>query len=74
MKVVSVFIAVIAFSAFQVGMAQAKMSRSAAQQELYERAVRECNSWKYYPNGARIHINYKMGWFRCYERGIRKKK
>jgi hypothetical protein len=74
MKVVSVFLAVIAFSAFQVGMAQAKMSRSAAQQELYERAVRECNSWKYYPNGARIHINYKLGWFRCDERGNRKKK
>ena len=74
MKVVSVFLAVIAFSAFQVGMAQAKMSRSAAHQELYERAVRECNSWKYYPNGGRIYINYKMGWFRCDERGIRKKK
>jgi hypothetical protein len=74
MKVAPVFIAIIAFSAFQVGMAQAKMSRSAAEQELYERAVKECNSWKYYPNGARVHINYKMGWFRCDDRRIRERR
>ena len=72
MKIASVFIVAIAFSAFQVGMAQAKTSRSAASQELYERAVKECNSWKY-PNGARIHINYKRGWFRCDDRRRRKK-
>jgi hypothetical protein len=72
MKIASVFIVAIAFLAFQVGMAQAKTSRSAANQALYARAVKECNSWKYYPNGARIHINYKRGWFRCDDRRRRK--
>jgi hypothetical protein len=73
MKIASMFIVVLAISAFQVDMAQAKMSRSPADQDLYERAVRECNSWKYYPNGARIHVNYKKGWFRCDDRRRRKK-
>lgn len=72
MKIASMFIFITAFSAFQVGTAQAKTYQSAANQELYERAVRECNSWKYYPNGARIHINYKKGWFRCDDRHHRK--
>ena len=74
MKVASIFVVVIAFSTFQVDTAQSKTSRSAAGQELYKRAVKECNSWKYYPNGARIFINYKKGWFRCEDYRFEKKK
>jgi hypothetical protein len=71
MKIASIFILAIAVSTFQAGMAQAK---SPADQALYERAVRECNSWKYYPNGASIHINYKNGWFRCNDNHDRKRR
>ena len=39
-------------------------SRSAADQALYEKAVKACNGSEY-PNGARPHINYGAGWFRC---------
>jgi hypothetical protein len=74
MKIASMLIFVFAVSAFQAGMAQAKSSRSPADQELYERAVRECNSWKYYPNGASILINYTMGWFRCDDHHDRKRR
>jgi hypothetical protein len=44
--------------------AQAK--RSAADQRLYEKA-REACSGREYTNGARPHINYAGGWFRCVE-------
>lgn len=40
-------------------------SRSEADRELYRRAQRECQSWKYMPDGASIYINYAEGWFRC---------
>jgi hypothetical protein len=54
-------------------VAQAK--RSAADQRLYEKAHKAC-SGPQYPNGARPHINYAGGWFRCvepkiHERGMR---
>jgi ATP-dependent DNA ligase len=71
MKIAPVFVIALAISPFLAGIAQS--SRSAADQALYERAVKECNSWKYYPDGARVHINYKKGWFRCYTRHIRKR-
>jgi hypothetical protein len=38
--------------------------RSAADQALYERARKECNSARTYPSGAIPIINYKGGWFR----------
>ena len=41
-------------------------SRSAADQALYKKAVAACNGPQY-PNGARPHINYGAGWFRCVE-------
>ena len=42
--------------------AQAK--RSAADQQLYEKARKACSGPRY-PNGANLHINYAGGWFRC---------
>jgi hypothetical protein len=39
--------------------------RSKADLEMWRAAQRECNSWKWMPDGARIYINYKAGWFRC---------
>ncbi len=46
--------------------AELAWSRSAADQALYEKAVRACNGPQY-PNGARPIINYSGGWFRCQE-------
>ncbi len=40
--------------------------RSAADQALYQRAMQDCNSPKW-PDGARPHINYAGGWYRCVE-------
>jgi hypothetical protein len=74
MKITVMFIAALAISPFLAGMAQAKSSRSAADHALYERAVKECNSWKYYPEGARVRINYKKGWFRCESRRDKNRK
>ena len=45
--------------------AEAK-KRSPKDQALYEKAFKECNSPRW-PNGARIMINYKDGWYRCEE-------
>lgn len=42
----------------------AQAARSAADQQLYEKARKAC-SGPQYPNGARPHINYAGGWFRC---------
>jgi hypothetical protein len=42
----------------------AQSKRSAADQRLYEKARKACSGPEY-PNGARIVINYKGGWFRC---------
>jgi hypothetical protein len=44
----------------------AHAARSAAEQRLYEKARKAC-SGPQYPNGARPHINYAGGWFRCVE-------
>ena len=40
--------------------------KSAANKQLYQRAVKACNS-NSYPSGTRPHINYGGGWFRCVE-------
>lgn len=40
--------------------------RSAADQALYERAMKDCNSPRW-PDGARPYINYAGGWYRCVE-------
>ena len=74
MKITGMFIIALAISPFLTGRAEAKSSRSAADQALYERAVRECKSWKYYPDGAQVYINYKNGWFRCENNRDRKRK
>jgi hypothetical protein len=42
----------------------AQAERSVADQRLYEKARKAC-SGPQYPNGARPHINYAGGWFRC---------
>jgi hypothetical protein len=44
----------------------AEAKRSAADQRLYEKARKAC-SGPAYPDGARPHINYARGWFRCVE-------
>jgi hypothetical protein len=41
--------------------------RSPADQALYERAKKACNNLRLYPDGAKIIINYKDGWYRCQE-------
>jgi hypothetical protein len=38
--------------------------RSAADQQLYEKARKACSGPRY-PSGARPFINYAGGWFRC---------
>jgi hypothetical protein len=50
----------------------ADAKRSAADQALYERARKECNNFRKYPDGARPIINYKGGWFRCQEPKFRR--
>jgi hypothetical protein len=50
--------------------AQAK--RSAADQQLYEKARKAC-SGPQYPSGARPHINYAGKWFRCVGPRIRER-
>lgn len=40
--------------------------KSAADQALYQRAVKDCSSPKW-SNGARPYINYAGGWYRCVE-------
>ena len=42
----------------------AEAARSAADQQLYEKARKTCSGPRY-PNGANLHINYAGGWFRC---------
>jgi hypothetical protein len=44
----------------------AQAARSAADQRLYEKARKAC-SGPQYAYGARPHINYAGGWFRCVE-------
>ena len=38
--------------------------RSAADNALFQKALKECNSPKY-PNGAHIRMNYAKGTYRC---------
>jgi hypothetical protein len=40
--------------------------RSAKDQALFDKAVRDCNGPRY-SNGARMEINYKKGTYRCVE-------
>jgi hypothetical protein len=40
--------------------------RSAADQALYEKAMKDCNGPNW-PCGATPHINYAGGWYRCVE-------
>lgn len=40
--------------------------RSAKDQALFEKALKECNG-NHYPSGAHPVINYKQGTFRCQE-------
>ncbi|WP_395684759.1 hypothetical protein [Aestuariivirga sp.] len=40
--------------------------RSAADQALYKKAMKDCNGPSY-PCGARPLINYSGGWYRCVE-------
>ena len=40
--------------------------KSAADKQLYQRAVKACNS-NSYPSGTRPYVNYAGGWFRCVE-------
>ncbi len=62
----TVFVSVVsALVLLQAAADAGAAGRSAAEQALYERAWKECKSWKYYPDGAVPHINYKKGWFRC---------
>jgi hypothetical protein len=73
MKIVTLFIAVLMFTASLASPLLAKSSLSEADRELLIRARKECNSWKHYPDGASIHINYAQGWFRCENRQDRKR-
>ncbi len=50
----------------------ADAKRSAADQALYEKARKECNNFRKYPDGARPIINSKGGWFRCQEPKFRR--
>ena len=59
------FLLLLLGSALMVPLAaSASAKRSPADQRLYEKARKECNGPQY-PNGSRIVINYKGGWFRC---------
>ena len=73
MKLVTILCVALAVSALPSAVVEAKTARSKADLALHRAAVRECNSWKYIPDGASIHINYKKGWFRCEYRGDRKR-
>lgn len=53
--------------------ADAGSKRSEADLALWRQARAECQSWKYMPDGASIHINYKEGWFRCDDRKDRRR-
>lgn len=55
---------VIASTLSASGVAEA--ARSAADQALYEKAVKDCSSPKW-TNGATPSINYAGGWYRCVE-------
>jgi hypothetical protein len=52
------------------GVAEAK-KRSAKDQALFEKANKDCNGPSY-PGGARAHINYAGGWYRCVEYDYRR--
>jgi hypothetical protein len=41
-------------------------TRSAADEALLKRAIKECNG-PHYPSGARMVINYEKGTFKCVE-------
>jgi hypothetical protein len=45
-------------------LASAVQAKTEAERALYDRARADCNGPSY-PNGSRIIINYKKGWWRC---------
>jgi hypothetical protein len=51
--------------AASLALPAAAQSRSEADRALWREAQRVCKSWMYMPDGAKIYINYKAGWFRC---------
>jgi hypothetical protein len=62
----------LATAALLAAAPSADAKRSAADQALYEKARKECNNFRKYPDGARPIINYKGGWFRCQEPKFRR--
>ena len=62
----------LAAAAILAAASPADAKRSAADQALYEKARKECNNFRKYPDGARPIINYKGGWFRCQEPKFRR--
>lgn len=46
------------------GTSSLAKERTAAEQALYQKALKDCNSPQYV-NGARIEINYSKGTYRC---------
>jgi hypothetical protein len=62
----------LATAAILAAASSADAKRSAADQALYEKARKECNNFRKYPDGARPIINYKGGWFRCQEPKFRR--
>ena len=65
-------VTLLATAAILAAAPSADAKRSAADQALYERARKECNNVRKYPDGARPIINYKGGWFRCQEPKFRR--
>ena len=65
MKSLTIWFLAMSFVLLAAPAVEAK--RSAADQALYEKARKECNNFRKYPDGARPIINYKGGWFRCQE-------
>jgi len=62
----------LATAAILAAASSADAKRSAADQALYEKARKECNNFRKYPDGARPIINYKGGWFRSPEPKFRR--
>ena len=66
MRGISIFILAVTLFATGLPVAIHAAQRSAADKQLYQRAVKACNS-NSYPSGTRPYINYAGGWFRCVE-------
>jgi hypothetical protein len=66
MNIRKTFLVIAACAAAALAVNDAKAARPAAQQRLYEKAVKVCSAPEY-PYGTRPYINYAGGWFRCVE-------